>query len=258
MLVSAVVNGGAQQRLRFVRAYWVTLVVVCSYSWTRLVGVVRGEQYVLRTLSRKHVLNARRIQRAIVRLQGLFIKVGQTFSILTNFLPPEFRKELEGLQDSVPPRPFAAIAKRFREDFGRDPLDVFAEFDETPLAAASISQVHLATTHDGDRVAVKVQYPDVDRMVRSDLKTFRRILKVIGLFFPAHGLELVHNEVSQMVLAELDFTAEANSIEVIGKHLAADPIDGVAVPVVFHELSTRRILTTGFVPGVNISNVERL
>ncbi len=165
--------------MRGLRAYQVTLVVIGSYLWTRIVAIVRGDAWHRVAIQQKHVLNARRIQRAIVALQGLFIKVGQTFSILTNFLPAEFRAELEGLQDSMPPRPYAGIRARFLEDFGKEPKELFAEFDETPLAAASISQVHLATLENGDRVAVKIQYPDIDDMVTMDLRTFRRILSIV-------------------------------------------------------------------------------
>jgi ubiquinone biosynthesis protein len=252
------VNGGGQQRLRFMRAYWVTLIVILSYSWMRFLAIFRGDAWLRHAIQRKHVQNARRIQRAIVRLQGLFIKVGQTFSILTNILPPEFRAELEGLQDSVPPRPFAAVKARFIEDFGKEPSELFTEFDETPLAAASISQVHLATTRNGDRVAVKIQYPDIDEMVTSDLKTFGRILRIVELFVHVQGLDMVHREVAGMIRAELDFEEEARNI----RRVAANFIDSghaqIAFPEVMDEYCTSRILTTRFIPGVKVSDHEKL
>src|ERR1700742_43861 len=88
--------------------------------------------------------------RAIARLQGLFIKIGQLISIMTNFLPEEFRAELEGLQDQVPPRPYAEVEQRFVEEFGKKPRELFAEFDERPIASASIGQVHRASLPSGD------------------------------------------------------------------------------------------------------------
>ena len=258
MVPSGRMNTGGQQHLRFLRAYWVTLVVLSSYAWIRVLATFRHDAWTRRALQRAHTRNARRIQGAIVRLQGLFIKVGQTFSILVNFLPDEFRRELEGLQDAVPPRAFEAIRARFREDFGQDPHDIFAEFAEVPIAAASISQVHEARTRDGERVAVKVQYPDIDRMVRDDLKTFRRILALVSWFYPARGFDVVYREVSQMVLAELDFAEEAQHIERIGGNFRRAHLVDVHVPRVYHEYSTRRILTTGYVDGCKVSDVERL
>jgi len=252
------VNGGGQQKLRFLRAYWVTLAVIWSYSWTRLVANLRGEAWLRQALEQKHVQNARRIQRAIVKLQGLFIKVGQTFSILTNFLPPEFRRELEGLQDSVPPRPFSEMRARFLEDFGKEPTQIFAEFDETPLAAASISQVHMATLSSGERVAVKIQYPDIDDILRSDLKTFRRIVSIVSFFVPAHGLDNVYREVSTMLKAELDFAAEARNIERIAHNFEGSGHESIAFPVVVGEFSTGKVLTTRFVPGIKVTDIERL
>src|SRR5262249_34185726 len=134
---------------------------------------------------RKHLRNARRIQRVIASLQGLFIKVGQLISIMTNFLPEEFRAQLEGLQHQVPPRPYADIERRFREEFdGKAPSQLFAEFDTRPVASASIGQVHRARLASGEWVAVKVQYPDIEEIVRIDLRALRRIFRVISYFVP--------------------------------------------------------------------------
>lgn len=249
-------NSGGQLRLRFLRAYWVTLVVLNSYLWTRLVANLRGDAWFRQAIQEKHVLNARRIQRAIIKLQGLFIKVGQTFSILTNFLPPEFRAELEGLQDSVPPRPYGAIVARFREDFGKEPREIFTDFDETPLAAASISQVHLATLADGRQVAVKIQYPDIDDMVESDLRTFRRILQIVSMFVQTQGLDVVYREVAIMLRAELDFKAEARHIGRIAKDF--EGVEGIAFPEVHPDFSTAHILTTGFVDAVKVTDMAGL
>src|SRR5262249_46266822 len=148
---------------RMVKAYWVTFVVIASYLGVRLVARFRSTHAVERMLMARHKRNARRIERAILELQGLFIKVGQLISIMTNFLPAEFRQELEGLQAQAPPRPFADIEQRIRDEFGgRGPRDLFAEFAERPIAAASIGQVHVARLMNGEKVAVKVQYPDIE------------------------------------------------------------------------------------------------
>jgi len=103
---------------RIVIAYFITFVVIASYLSVKLQARFRSQAAIERLLERKHRRNARRIERTLVRLQGLFIKVGQLISIMTNFLPEAFRRELEGLQDQVPPRPYADIERRLREEYG--------------------------------------------------------------------------------------------------------------------------------------------
>ncbi len=114
---------------RFLKAYYVTFQIIASYLSLKLQSRFRSATALDAIARRKHLANARRIERAIARLQGLFIKVGQLISIMTNFLPEEFRHQLDGLQDQVPPRPYADIEARIREEFsGRGPREVFAEF----------------------------------------------------------------------------------------------------------------------------------
>src|SRR5439155_2335826 len=126
-------------------------------------------------------VNARRIERAIVRAGGLFIKVGQLISIMSNFLPEEFRHELEGLQDQLPPRPYEDIVARLVAEFGRGPDALFASFEREPVATASLAQVHVATLPDGRKVAVKAQHQDIELVAQEDLRIIRRILQIIQL-----------------------------------------------------------------------------
>jgi ubiquinone biosynthesis protein len=241
---------------RFVKAYWVTFVVIGSYLSLRLTAKVRSPESTARVLHAKHLRNARRIERAIVHLQGLFIKVGQLISIMTNFLPPEFRAQLEGLQDQVPPRPYEDIEARLREEFdGRAPAELFESFEERPIASASIGQVHLARLPGGTRVAVKVQYPDIEEIVRSDLKTLRRIFRIVG-WFTNHHLDEVYREIRAMILAELDFRAEAQHCVRIQKNFVGRT--DVVFPTVVAELSTARVLTTHFEQGIKIGDLRRL
>src|SRR4051812_24603074 len=148
-------------RIRSWRAYWVTFLVIGSYLALRVRARFHVHAWIEHALRATHLRNARRIERAICDLQGLFIKVGQLISIMTNFLPEEFRRELEGLQDAVPPRPYGDIEARITEELHKTPAELFATFDEQPIASASIGQVHLARLPDGTKVAVKVQYPDI-------------------------------------------------------------------------------------------------
>jgi predicted unusual protein kinase regulating ubiquinone biosynthesis (AarF/ABC1/UbiB family) len=252
-----VATGRPPARLfRFLTAYWVTFVVISSYMSLRFWARFRSDEAVARSLARKHLRNARRIERAIVSLQGLYIKVGQLISIMTNFLPHEFRRELEGLQDAVPPRPYEDIEARVGEELGASPDELFASFDKLPIASASIGQVHLATLESGQRVAVKVQYPGIEEIVRSDLRTLRRIFRIVSYFVAYQGLEDVYREVAAMLLEELDFRAEAANVERVARNFEDQPY--ICFPTVVPELSTARILTTHFEPGVKIGDFVRL
>jgi predicted unusual protein kinase regulating ubiquinone biosynthesis (AarF/ABC1/UbiB family) len=242
---------------RFLKAYWVTFVVIASYLSLRFQAKFRSPAAIERLLEVKHRRNARRIQKTIVALQGLFIKVGQLISIMTNFLPPEFRAELEGLQDQVPPRPYPDIEQRIREEFGgKTPAELFAEFAERPIAAASIGQVHVARLHGGEKVAVKVQYPDIDAITRIDLRTLERIFGIVNRFVPYQGLEGVYREIRAMILAELDFRAEAENVKQIAANFP-DRAD-VGFPTVIDELTTSRVLTTRWEDGTKVGDVKRL
>jgi predicted unusual protein kinase regulating ubiquinone biosynthesis (AarF/ABC1/UbiB family) len=245
-----------RRRMRALRAYWVTSVVIGSYLWLRLRARFHNDEWINKRLTRVHIRNARRIEKGICALQGLFIKVGQLISIMTNFLPEQFRKELEGLQDAVPPRPYEDIESRIQEELQAPPDELFAHFDREPIASASIGQVHVARLHTGEMVAVKVQYPDIDEIVKSDLRTLRRIFKIVGRFLRYDGLDELYQEVRAIVLSELDFTAEADN----GDRIAAN-FEGrtdVAFPRVVRNLSTQRVLTTHFEKGTKISDIAGL
>lgn len=243
--------------LRFFKAYWVTFLVIGSYLWVRFLARFRSPEAIARRLGRVHVRNARRIERTIIQLQGLFIKVGQLISIMTNFLPDAFRDQLEGLQDQVPPRPYRDIEARIREEFdGRGPGELFASFNRRPVASASIGQVHIAYLDSGEKVAVKVQYPDIEGTVKSDLRTLRRIFGIISYFVPYQGLDEVYREIRAMIVEELDFRSEAEN----SARIAANFEDRreVSFPRPIPELSTGRVLTAHFEEGCKVSDLGKL
>ena len=246
----------SRTRFRLARAYLVTGRVLASYLWLRIWRPLMPAAAYERGLLERHRANARRVERAILELNGLFVKVGQLISILTNFLPEEFRSGLERLQDSVPARPLDQITGRIRSELGGTPDELFASFDPVPIASASLAQVHEARLHDGRRVAVKVQHADIDEIVHLDLAIIRRILGVVQLFTGIRGLESYHSEVREMILEELDFTQEAAHIRLIASHFADDPM--VGLPAVVDGLSTARVLTTEFIDGEKVTDLAAL
>jgi predicted unusual protein kinase regulating ubiquinone biosynthesis (AarF/ABC1/UbiB family) len=174
---------------------------------------------------------------------------------MANFLPPEFRGELEALQDQVPPRPYDEIAERLASEIG-DAMILFAELDREPIASASLGQVHSARLVDGRRVCVKVQHKNIDRIVRLDLRTIRRIMGIVQWFVPVQGLGAYYHQIKELLSQELDFVLEANNIERIAANFFAD--ESVVFPKPIRELCTERVLTTTFVEGVKASDVVAL
>jgi predicted unusual protein kinase regulating ubiquinone biosynthesis (AarF/ABC1/UbiB family) len=241
---------------RFLIAYSATFRVIGSYAWLNFAARLLGETYREERIGALHRRNARLIERTVLRLQGLFIKVGQLFSIMTNFLPADLRVGLENLQDAIPARPYEQIETRIREELGGSPDEVFASFERTPIAAASLGQVHAATTKDGRKVAVKVQHLGVEIAARSDLRTIRRILRIVKRFVKVRGLDNYYREIRTMIFEELDFILEARHIEEIAANFPQD--SKVRFPKVLKELSTSRVLTLEFAAGCKITDRAKI
>jgi len=252
----AIQRAGTPTRFRAAKAYWITVRILAGYLWLRLWRPILGPSIYNARLIERHRRTSRRLVAAILELKGLFIKVGQLISILTNFLPAEFRAELEQLQDSVPARPLDEVTARIRKELGRDPAELFAAFDPVPIASASLAQVHEARLHDGRRVAVKVQHADIEIIAALDLESIRRILGLIQWVVRMRGMESYHADIAQLIREELDFGQEARNIALLARNFAGNP--NVHFPVVVHELSTQRVLTTEFVEGVKVTDFEAL
>jgi predicted unusual protein kinase regulating ubiquinone biosynthesis (AarF/ABC1/UbiB family) len=239
---------------RLLRAYFVTMQVVLSYALYSLRRRLRNSEKAVELADRVHCKNARRVLAAIVDLQGLFIKVGQLISVMANLLPDAFRKELETLQDSVPPRPFSEVEIRLREEFGaKFPQDMFAEFDETPVASASIGQVHVARLRSGEKVAVKVQYPDIETIVATDLRALKRISRLAARLLPDWGWDVIYSEIQKMVMSELDYRQEAEAMATIAGNFTGRT--DVLIPRVFGDYSTGRVLIMQWVDGVKVGDL---
>ena len=244
------------RRFRLVRAYGVALAVVASYVWADLAGRVRGAGWRAASRERLHRRNGRRVRAAILRLRGLFVKVGQLASVLTNFLPEPFRAELEGLQDAVPAGDLGAVRRRIEAELGAPPERLFATFDWAPVASASLAQVHRATLADGRAVAVKVQHADIEAIARLDLRAIRRIVETAARWFRLGDQNAQLAEVEAVVVGELDFRQEADATEEFGARLRARP--GLSVPAVVRDRSAARVLTTTWVEGIKVSDLTAL
>lgn len=251
------------RRFRLLRVYATVARVLLDYGWVLGFGRWRGERRRAELLSACHRRSARRIKTTILEVKGLFIKVGQLVSVLSNFLPADFRADLEALQDRIPARPASEIEARLRAELGRGSAELFAAFDPTPVASASLAQVHVAT-YLGEpggpiRVAVKVQHLDIETTARRDLKALGRILRLVQAILRIRGLADLATQVRETIEEELDFAREAASLEAIAANFAVGGVGGVggprvAIPRVIHALTSRRVLTTEFLAGEKISD----
>ena len=186
-------------------------------------------------------------------LGGVFIKVGQVLSVMGNFLPAAYAEELEKLQDRVPPRPFSEIEGRLIEAFGADARAMFGSFSEQPIAAASLAQVHRATTRDGREVAVKVLYPNIDVLIRRDLRVLRWILPVLKWLVPVSRAERNLDQLEAMLARETDYAHERRNVERLRAIFA--PRTDVVVPEIVAELTRAGVLTMSFEAGIKVTDV---
>jgi predicted unusual protein kinase regulating ubiquinone biosynthesis (AarF/ABC1/UbiB family) len=222
-------------------------------SWARL----WPSHYATKERWKKiHRRNARRMYKGFVRLRGVYIKLGQILSIMGTFLPREYTEELEGLQDDVPPASYKKIAKTFTQSFDKQPTEVFTTFEKEPIAAASLGQVHQATNAAGERLAVKILYPNVATIIKVDLRVLGWAIKVYKNFVPVQQIERVHEQLADMLVRETDLENEAAMISRMAKNFDTDP--DVLFPTVYPEWSSKTVLTMSFMDGVKITKKEAL
>jgi ubiquinone biosynthesis protein len=240
--------------LRSLRALVMFWTVFASYGLTFALSLVVTKAARERLFERAHKKNARRLVRGFSTLRGVFIKMGQVLGVTGTFLPPAFPEALEELQDKVPPRPFSEIEGRLTEAFGADPLSRFGSFEREPIAAASLAQVHRATARDGRPVAVKVRYPNIERVIAGDLAVMRSVLPVIRLLAPIARVERMLDQLQAMLARETDYAHERDNMERLRR--VFEGRKDVVIPELFDELTAGGVLTMSFEEGVKISDVE--
>jgi ubiquinone biosynthesis protein len=186
-----------------------------------------------------------------------FIKIGQALSTRADFVPPEYLVALERMQDSVKPVPFDAVRAVIEAEFGVKFSKLFIEFDETPIGAASLGQVHRATLPNGREVAVKVQRPDIAKGIVDDLDLLRTVAGTVGRFGGVnhkYGFGEWVEEFRRVLLAELDYAREAQNLEIFAENLAAYP--NLRVPRPIWDYTTQRVLTMEMVWGTKVTQVS--
>ncbi len=252
--------------LRLLRSLYAFGLIFISYLWQFLLVRIFAPKtpdgdralpaWLTERRKRVDLKNARRLLRSMLRLRGVFIKLGQVLSIMGGFLPRVYGRELEQLQDQVPPHPFSDLEATLRKSFGKGSAELFAHIERAPIAAASLGQVHVARLADGRKVAVKFLYPNIRPMIAVDMRVVLLALHVFRRFVPLTHVDRVHAQLVDMLRRETDYLHEAECMRRMAANFAGDP--GLAFPAPIAELTTRDVLTMTFMEGCKITKREEI
>ena len=244
------------------RSYWRFLVVVYQF-FPLIVAYWRDSRRFFLFGGSRTVTPEERVHRAEILLDSLltlgptFIKLGQLLSTRPDILPPQYVDVLSSLQDEVPPAPWPEARTVLEDELG--PVDaVFDEFDTDAISGASLGQVYVAT-YEGERVAVKVRRPGIERLVEADLRVIKwsvpLLMQLVGEA-RAFSLENLADEFAETIRQEMDYTRERGMLETIRSNFADE--DDIHIPHAVESASRSRVLTMEYVPGVKINDVDRL
>jgi len=253
---------------RHIQRYRQILTVLFKYGFGDLVHTLKIEQYLeigLQMISRKRrekietLSRAERVRMAMEELGPTFIKMGQILSTRPDLLPMEFIRELGKLQDHVPPFGYAQAKDIIERELGVPLGQLFKDFEETPLASASIGQVHRARLVDGDEVVVKVQRPGIRKTIEVDLEIMLHLATLMERHLEGWDIQRptrIVEEFARTLEKELDYTIEAAHTERFAMQFIGDTT--VYVPKIYREATTSRVLTMEYVSGIKASEIARL
>jgi ubiquinone biosynthesis protein len=200
---------------------------------------------------RAHARAAAELKDLALSLAGAFTKAAQIVGARADVFPPAFIDELSQFHDAVPPRAFETLRASVEHDLGGDLATYFRDFDEDALAAASLAQVHRATLHDGSDVVVKIQYPEIRRIMPLDLKVVRVVARLAGALQQRIDVRSMADEVARFILLELDFRREVVSMQRLHELLAAR--EDVVVPRVHLEFCGENVIVMQRLEGIQVT-----
>ncbi|MFM2043558.1 MAG: hypothetical protein RLY86_2134 [Pseudomonadota bacterium] len=210
---------------------------------------VAGERFLGLKLERDQ--HAAELRTALGGLKGPLMKVAQILSTIPDALPQEYVQELAQLQSDAPSMGWPFVKRRMVAELGPDWQGRFARFEKEACSAASLGQVHRATSHDGQALACKLQYPDMQSAVEADLRQLQLVFGLYARYDKAIRTDQIHGEIGARLREELDYDLEGRHMALYGAMLAG--VEGVRVPRVLPDLSTKRLLTMTWVEGRKIT-----
>ena len=222
------------------------------YNATRLLPADRASKIRSQAVLRR----ARRIARFFMERGGIYIKAAQYLSTVSNLFDAEFTEIFARVANDVEVRPYATIRERFVQEFRSEPEELYAEFSQEPLTAASLGQVHVARIRDGRKVAVKFLHPNMEGQIRVDLRSLRYAVRMTRWFFPQIDFSGHLTEFSNMLLYEVDYRNEAENMRLARVNFGGD--ERVVIPQVIPELSCATVITSEFIEGIPISDLEEI
>ncbi len=227
---------------------------------TRAANMTRDEQGAADALARRQLETAKQIVGVLGTMKGAAMKIGQVMSFLdVGFVPEEFRaefqRELAKLRDAAPTVSFKQMRRVIEEELGERLSDIFEDFQEEPIAAASIGQVYRARLReDGREVAVKVQYPGVAAAVRADMQNLDMIMRLMKRMTPQLDVKAIAAEVRTRIVEELDYELEASNQRSLARIYRGHPF--IVIPEVYSELSRERVLVSELIRGVGFEELK--
>ncbi len=199
-----------------------------------------------------------RMRLTLEDLGPTFVKFGQIMSTRTELLPPELIEQLKKLQDHAKPIPFSEV-RAVLEQNCPDVFDVFSEIDETPVASASIGQVHRAVLKDGTKVAIKIQRPGIGEIIETDIAILKSMAERVETVFPEtriYNPSGMVEDFAHQIVKELDYTREARNVERMARNFRDVP--GIRFPKIYWEFVTPQLMVMEFIEGVRIDNPEAI
>ena len=235
---------------RFARMSGLTAGVTARHLGQKMAGVFQNDEQKKSGEKAAQQKSAAQITRTLGELKGAAMKIGQMMATDPELLPPDMIEQISTLQHSAPAMSFHAVTEVVEQALGHPLSSVFSWFSPEPVGAASIGQVHKATTIDGVAVAVKVQYPGIADTIRSDMKNLGSLLAMMRVQLPKERVDGYVEEFTQVIEQESDYLREANNLERFCMLLGKLP--GVRVPYPVHELTKKNLLVMEYLDGTRL------
>jgi predicted unusual protein kinase regulating ubiquinone biosynthesis (AarF/ABC1/UbiB family) len=237
---------------RFAKITGLSASVAARHLTQKVVSAFTDEESAQESERRAMAQSAEQMRKTLGELKGAAMKVGQMLATDPEILPPEIAEQLSQLQHSAPPMDLATVRGVVEGALEQKLEDVFTSFSEKPIGAASIGQVHRATTKDGMNVAVKVQYPGIADTIASDMKNLGSLLVIARAQLPKDRVDAYLDEVTTVLQKESDYLNEADNLERF--QVLLKDVEGVRVPIPVHELTRKQVLVMELFEGERLED----